>query len=341
MKRRSVALLAITVAVLGATAMPVAAAWTMPGLGSGGTRGGRLQPPIAGPTTVTSAGAHLTWSAPSNGLAPAGYLVSRDGVTVCTTSESFCDDKNLAPGRTYSYLVRSTTGSYWVSATQLPLTATTAAGGFTLSALSPTTVTAGVGVTFTVSATYGAGATDAAYAGVQQLTISSSAPASPGGTSSGGAVSATFVAGVATKIATKVYGSGAQTLTVSDGFRTGSLAITVKPAAATTMELISSTDSTVLCGPDGHINVPAGQPLSARVATVDAYGNLTAASNLVNITLSNTGSGSLSKTALTIASGSSVSSLSFTLTMPAAPLKSGTLSITAAGTTLSTRCGVN
>ena len=81
--------------------------------------------------------------------------------------------------------------------------------------------------------------------------------------------------------------------------------------------------------------------MSARVAVTDAYGNLVTVGSALTIALSYTGSGTLSKTALTVPSGTAASSQSFTLTMPTGTVKSGTLSISAQGTSMSTRCTVN
>jgi hypothetical protein len=333
------AITGLTFAVFGGAIAPAAAAWNSPGYGPGTARGGQLGSPVAAAVTTTSAGAHLAWTAPSAGVSPGGYIVTRDGLTVCPPSTSTsCDDTNLAPGKTYTYLVSSTAGRYWVSATPLTMTATTTAGSFTLSALSPSVVTAGVGLTFTVSATYGNNTTDTAYVGAHPLTITSSVPASPGGNASGGQLSATFVAGIATKVATTVYGSGTQTLIVSDGARTGSLGITVSPATST-LELVGATGTAVVCPPNGHLSIAAGQLQTARVAVADAYGNLVTVGSAVNIALSYTGSGTLSRSSLTVPNGTSVSSQSFNLTMPTGTLKTGTLTISAPG--MSTRCTVN
>jgi hypothetical protein len=334
----------MTVVVLGAAVGPAAASWNLSGPGAGAGRGAGLQPPTAGSGTTTSAGAHLTWAPPSTGPVPGGYVVTRNGATVCTTTGTMCDENNLVPGTTYTYLVNSTSGHYWVSATPVTITATTAAGTFTLSALNPTAVSAGVQLTFTVSAKYGGtpGTTDAAYTGAHPLTISSSIPASPGGKASGGQVTPTFAAGVATGVATTLYGSGTQTLTVADGARSGSVAVTVSAAAPSTPEIVSSTSTTVLCTPNGHVSIPAGQQWTARVAVADAYGNLAVAGSTLTVGVSYTGYGTLSKTAATIASGSSVANQTFSLAMPASGPKNGTLSITAQGTTtLSTQCTVN
>ena len=100
----------------------------MPGYGPGAGRAAQLQPPTAGPVTVTSAGTHLTWAPPSAGPIPGGYVVTRDGAAVCTTNTAACDDTNLAPGKSYTYLVSSTAGSYWVSATSLTMSATDSGG---------------------------------------------------------------------------------------------------------------------------------------------------------------------------------------------------------------------
>lgn len=271
---------------------------------------------------------------------PAGYVVTRDGGIICTTTSTTCDDTNLIPGQTYSYLVTSTAGSQWVSATPLAMTATTASGSFALSAVSPSTVTAGAGLTFTVSATYGTGATDAAYTGVHTLDVTSSIPASPGGKASGGKVSAAFVAGVATNVTTALYGSGTQTLTVSEGSRTASFAIAVSPTSASALEVISATGSSVLCAPNGHVSIAAGKQLTGRVAVVDPYGNLASFATTLTINLSYSGAGTLTPASVTLPSRTSESTQSLTLTMPAGATKSGTLSFSALGTTLS-RCSVN
>ena len=342
MKRRAFAVTAVTAAVFAASLGPAAAAWNSRGNGSGTTRAAQLQPPASPRVAVTSALAHVSWTAPSSGPVPGGYLVTRNGTMVCTTTGTACDDKNLAPSTTYSYLVTSTQGRYWVSPTPLTVTATTAPGAFAISAVTPSPVTAGVGLTFTVTAVFGAGpgSNDGAYTGAHPLTVTSSVPASPGGNASGGVVTPTFVAGVA-KVATTVYGSGAQTLTVSDGARTGSVTITVSPAAPSTLELVNAAGTAVLCAPNGHVNIPAGGTLTAKVAVVDGYGNITPASGTLNLTLGMTGAGAISPTSLSIASATSLSTSTSTLTMPSGALKSGTLSISAQGASLSTRCSVN
>jgi hypothetical protein len=234
-KRRTASLAALTAAltatVFASTVGPAAAAWLAAGDGAGAVRAGQLQPPQASYVAVTSAGSRLNWTAPSSGTVPGGYLVTRNGVPVCTTTGTLCDDENLAPATTYTYLVTSTAGSRWVSATPLVMTATTLAGAFAFSAVTPSPVPAGSKLTFTVSATFGGSMIDSRYTGAHPLTISSSALDAAGSNPSGSAVHATFVAGVAKSITTTVSGSGAQTLTVSDGVRTGSLSITVAPPA--------------------------------------------------------------------------------------------------------------
>ncbi len=338
MKRRTLVVTVTAVAVLGATVLPAAAAWNSTGGGPGAARSGRLSAPTSASGTATSAGAHLTWAAPGTGPAPGGYLVTRNGATVCTTTATSCDEGNLTPGTTYTYLVSSTAGRYWVTATSLPVTATTQAGAFTISSVTPSPVTAGVGLTFSVFATYGSGTVDSAYNGPHPLTITSSVPA-PGGKASGGQVTPLFAAGLTTKVATALYGSGAQTLTVSDGFRTGSVAITVNAAAPSTLELVGATSTAVVCGPGGHVTLAPGQQLTARVAVVDAYGNLAAASSALTVSLSFPITTALNKTSVSVPLSGSTSTSSFTLTMPTGTTKSGTLSLTAPG--LSGSCSVN
>jgi hypothetical protein len=243
MRRRTLVITAATATVLAAGVGPAAAAWNSSGAGSGATHAGKLQPPTASGVAFSSASARLVWIAPSTGPVPGGYLVTRNGATVCITTKTNCTETNLAPGSTYTYLVSSTAGRYWVSATPLTMTATTAAGSFAISGVSTSSVTAGVEVTFTVSATFGFGSVDSSYTGVHPITITSSLPASPGGSLSGGEARPTFTAGVASKVATTLYGAGTQTLTVSDGARTGNVVISVSPAAAAALELLSASST--------------------------------------------------------------------------------------------------
>lgn len=228
MNRRACALIATIAALLAGTVSPALAAWNSSGAGSGVARAGQLQPPVSPRVSATSAGVRLVWSAPTAGAAPSGYRVTRNGTIVCATTATVCDDSNLAPSTTYTYLVTSTAGR-WASGTPLTATATTFAGGFAFSAVSPSPAVAGRPLTFTLTATLGTGTPDSRYTGEHQLTVSSSIPAGPGGNASGGPLGATFVAGIATKITTTMYGSGTQTLTISDGYRTGALSITVLP----------------------------------------------------------------------------------------------------------------
>jgi hypothetical protein len=341
MKRRALVIPAAATAVLAAGVGPAAAAWNSSGAGSGATRAGQLQPPTAAGVAFSSASARLVWKAPGGAPAPGGYVVTRNGATVCVTTKTSCLEMNLAPGSTYTYLVSSTSGRYWVSATPLTMTATTAPGSFTISDVSTSAVTAGAKLTFTVSATYGFGSVDTSYTGVHPITITSSLPASPGGNVSGGDVRPTFTAGVAGMVATTVYAAGTQTLTVSDGARTGTLAISVSPAAASSLELLSATSTDVLCAPSGEATVPAGQALTARVALVDAYGNLVIAGTAMNLALTYSGAGELTPTTLTIPAKTSQTDSSLALTKSAGASPAGTLTITAAGTTVSARCTIN
>lgn len=292
--------------LVGITATSADAAWRHQSTGATSAVAGRVQPPgTAAGRTVTSAGTHLTWSAPTQAPAPTGYTVTRGGATVCTTTATSCDETNLKPATTYTYLVHSRAGSSWVSVTPLTITATTTAGSFSLSNITPTTVTAGTALTFTLDAVTPAHVLDPAYTGNHLLTLSTSIEASLGGVASGATQTGRFTAGRAAITTSALVAAGTnQILTVSDGTRTGTVAIAVKPAAAANIEAVNADGSALVCADGDHLFLDAGQKLVVAVAAADGFGNPAPSpvTQQVSVTVS-AAVGTLSTRTLTLTSG--------------------------------------
>ena len=72
--------------------------------------------------------ATLSWSASTDNVAVAAYLVLRGGVQVASTAATSWSDSGLAPGTTYSYTVRAQDAVGNTSAASAPRTLTTSAG---------------------------------------------------------------------------------------------------------------------------------------------------------------------------------------------------------------------
>src|ERR1039457_2494283 len=82
-----------------------------------------INPPAGGSATSPTSTTLLTsWTAPSIGAPPSGYMVTRNGSPVpsgsgCygTISSTSCTDTGLAASTTYTYAVTAVTGSNWTS----------------------------------------------------------------------------------------------------------------------------------------------------------------------------------------------------------------------------------
>ena len=86
----------------------------------------------------------LSWAAPSTGVAPTGYLVTRNGAAVpsgsgCygTLTTTSCSDTGLAASTTYTYSVKAKVGTNWTSVASSTFSNTTVAT-FVISSITST-----------------------------------------------------------------------------------------------------------------------------------------------------------------------------------------------------------
>jgi hypothetical protein len=225
----------------------------------------------------------------------------------------------------------------------------------------PATQTAGVPFSVSITAKDAYGNTVTAYTGSQCL-IFSGPGASPNGTAptypaqgscASGQSAVTFTNGVAATAPITLYRASASTiLTATDApsGKTGSTgAFTVNAAAEAGIALSSITTNTVppvscsgsigaiTCSSTGEGN-SSGNVLVAKLTLEDQYGNVVVntTGSSIGIDLATSGQGSVSPTganALTIPSGSSETSASFTLTRDNGNNKTVTMTATVHGTT--------
>ena len=327
--------LGATLAVLLLSPQGALAAWG-PGSGGSGMSSGRS---IGVPTSVTAASTgtssiHVTWAAPGGGsVTPAQYLVSRtapSAATVCTVgSGTFaCDDTGLTTGTTYTYTVAARVGTNWSSGASATASATTDQPAFLVSVGSGSK-TAGTAFTTTITATNDGVTTDTSYTGVKTVAFSGPA-ASPSGTNPTYPATVNFSAGVGTASVT-LYAAASATLGVTSGIRSGSTAVTVVAGTATQLRYSSSTPD---CS-SGAVAVGNGGSFTSRVTEYDAYLNpksQTGSSRSVTISRSPS-QGSLNRTSLTIATGSSQSSQSFKYTHPTGNPPNTTVTAASSGLT--------
>ncbi len=336
--KRSVALLAVLVVVL-LSPQGAFGAWA-PSSGGSGTSDSRT---IGVPTTVAAAATgntsiHVTWAAPGGGSAsPSQYVVSRmapTGATVCTVgSGTFaCDDTGLIPATTYTYTVAARVGTNWSSGASSSASATTTSPGPFLVSAGSGQKTAGTAFTTTVTATTNGVTTDTSYAGVK--TISFSGPGvSPSGTSPSYPTTVTFNSGVGTA-SIRLYAAESATLDATDGTRSGSTSVTVVAGTATQLRYSSSTPS---CA-SGAVAVGNGGSFTSFVTEYDAYLNpKTQTGSSRSVTISRSPSqGSLNRSSLTIATGSSQTSQSFKYTHPTGNPANTTVTAASSGLTSAT-----
>lgn len=148
--------------------------------------------PAATATTRSSTAIDIAASAPSgSGLAPTSYLVQRNGATIngCDSLafNQSCSDTGLTPGTNYTYAVLGRVGTQWVSTATTASAQTTAAPQWSSTTTSPTTITAGQTITWTVvfsqpvsgvtAADFQVTATGGAAATIATLSPTGSAPA--------------------------------------------------------------------------------------------------------------------------------------------------------------------
>jgi chitodextrinase len=77
-------------------------------------------------SSVSETEANLIWTASSDNVNVRGYDILRNGVKIGTTSKTSYCNKNLTPGKSYTYAVTALDGSGNLSNSSVPLTVTTA-----------------------------------------------------------------------------------------------------------------------------------------------------------------------------------------------------------------------
>lgn len=287
-----------------------------PGSGHATAALGTLTAPAA-PTATPGAGTvALSWSSvsPPTGSGTVSYYVRRDGASAggnCPTQASpstatSCTDSGLSPG-TYNYTVTAVWRSWSATSSSTPVTVTGSLDHFSLAAAT-TTPTAGAGDNLTITAQDTAGNTVISYGGDQTLTFGGASTIGanqPTVTAKTGAAVAfgtgetiTFTNGVATVSGSSngvmtLYKAETASVTVSDGTHTGSLSVTVSPAAAGSITATSGGGQSATAG-SAFTN-----PLVATVS--DSYGNLKSG---VSVTFSGPSSGA----SATFASGGNCTS---------------------------------
>ena len=286
--RISLALAGISLAAL-VLSVPVALGYFgSPGSGYATAALGTLTAPAA-PTATPGAGTvALSWSsvAPPNGSGTVSYYVQRDGASAdgnCPTQASpstatSCTDSGLSPG-TYNYTVTAVWRSWSATSSSTPATVTGPLDHFSLAAAT-TAPTAGAGDNLTITAQDTAGNTVTSYGGDRTLTFGGASTIGanqPTVTSKTGVAVAfgtgdpiTFTNGVATVSSSSngvmtLYKAETASVTVSDGTHTGSLSVTVSPAAAGSITATSGGGQSATAG-SAFTN-----PLVATVG--DSYGN--------------------------------------------------------------------
>lgn len=247
-KRRAlVPVAALVLALIGTAAW---AFWSTTGAGVGAATTGTLNAPTA--TTVSSTAGSgsvsVSWTAPSGGVAPTGYRVSRvpssgPVVAACGTSSTLvtstaCTD-SAVPDGTYTYVVTAVRGSWSTSGANsgaVTVTNTVATTTAVASSASPSVV--GQTVTYTATVTQASGATKPP--GTVTFEDGASTITCAGGNqtlSNGTATCSLAYTGTGSHSITAVYaGSG-----VFTGSTSSALAQTVT-AAGTTTGLVSATN---------------------------------------------------------------------------------------------------
>ncbi|RNM17305.1 beta strand repeat-containing protein [Nocardioides pocheonensis] len=250
-RRTSVALAVVTGFVALTTGIAFAF-WSSTGTGTATASTGTLSAPT-GTTASTTAGSgavSVSWNAPTTGVAPSGYTVSRvlggSSVSVCGTGTilvtgTSCSDTSVPDG-TYTYVVTSIRGGWTAAGTaSAPVTVTNTIATTTSVTSSANPAVVGQTVTYTATVTQATGATKPT--GSVTFKDGSSTITCTGGnqTLSGGTATCSLsYPGVGTHSVTAVYG-GAGVFTGS----TSPALSQVINAASTTTTLASSTNPSV------------------------------------------------------------------------------------------------
>lgn len=261
-------------------ALPAAALASWPassGDGVGGARARAMGSPegvTASPTSSTSI--TISWTAPTGGAVPPdSYRVNRTAPsahTVCTTASLSCVDSGLSAATNYSYSVVALRGDNWASAGASASAATPSGStpNFLVELVAATDKTAGTAFDVRVTARQNT-ATDTSYTGHKTLSFTGPGDA-PSGTVPAYPTAVTFTNGIATTGVT-LYKAEAATLEVTDETRSGSVEVTVGPAASNRLRF---TGSSVECGNglSGSTNITKGTAWTSKVSLADLYGNL-------------------------------------------------------------------
>jgi hypothetical protein len=296
------------------------AAWSTAGTGAGATKAGSLVTPVLTATrssTSPTTAIDVSWTA-SGQLPGATYSVKRDGTTISCTS-SPCTDSGLASGTSYSYVVTAKLGTNWSAASNSASASTQAAAVNATSYLVsvPSPATAGTTAQVTITAKRPDNSTDTSYTGTKTVTLTGASTASsPANTPATLPTSATFTNGVAVVDATFVTAGGGLGLIATTGSLTGSTTLTVNASGASKLALTNMTFSATTSFTNCYVGCTAvlgnNGSVTTKVSLVDAYGNLVAAGSPITVSLAKS-AGTLTPGTVTIASGSSTSSASATL----------------------------
>lgn len=333
-RRASAASIFAVVALLGASA--AYGAWVNAGSGSGTSTSRAQGLPTATLATATgTTSISISWSAPTGGsVTPTQYVVRRTApttATVCTVGAAVftCNDTSLTAGTTYTYTVEARIGSNWSSGQTAGFSATTNSAGTFIVAPGASTKTAGTAFNTAITATTNGVTTDTAYTGSHSITFSGPG-ASPSGQAPSYPATVTFVAGVGTASIT-LYNAETVTLTATDGTLSGGASVTVEAGAGSQLGYTSSSPS---CA-GGSVAVGNGGSFTSQVTVYDAYQNpATRTTNrTISLTVSPSGTGTLTPTGLTVLANTAETSASFTFTLPKGNPPATT--VTAAATGLS------
>jgi hypothetical protein len=327
----------VTTAVVAVTGVATAAVayYALTSTTSNGTATARTLASATAPsaTVVSSTQVNLAWTLPSSQVPGAIYAVTNtvDGHVACTVTTASCSDTAALPGVANTYSLRATlSGSTWVSpattfssaATPDVLTLTTAAGG-TIG-----TQTAGTAFGIKVTAqkwSNGSLVTDTAYTGSggsAKTFAWSGLPTSPDGTAPAyPATSVSFSSGVSTTaLNVTAYDAGANTLTATEGARTGSASFTVNAAGAA----LRFNGTSSACGSTTAITT-----LTGKISRdLDDYGNTATFSGAPTVALGPTNKGSFNPTSVSFANNGAKDTGTFTYTASG----SGNVTLTATAT---------
>ncbi|MDP9420814.1 MAG: fibronectin type III domain-containing protein, partial [Actinomycetota bacterium] len=267
-------------------------------------------------TAASASSVRVTWAAPASSAPPSSYVLRRtapSAASVCTVTVPAtlsCDDTGLNSATTYSYTVEARIGTSWTSGQTAAVSATTPSSGppnFSVELLSANPQTAGTAFNVRLTARTGT-TTDTSYSGSRTIAFSGPS-ASPNSTQPKyRTAGVTFTGGVGTAAVT-LYRSETVSLLASESTRSGSISVTVQPAAVA----LSFTSSTPSCS-TGSITLANGATWTSKVSrTTDPYGNAPASpAPQAEVTVTN----APTATALTISAGANETTAGFNVSRP-------------------------